>query len=997
MTDQDIHQFFEQEKNTIMANIYGQDKKKTCPLSFVRLGWIPVFLFVIVISLVFLIKPGPSNDRLVFQEQFLQIKDRLTDILEDSGMEELSLYTNESLVELSDSDLIFRQDLLDAYLNGDSNRVYDDYLEQLLTTKDFVVAVEDLVLNSSNWALGEEIIPDDNLDVTFTFLLSTGEYVVIKKRDGLRHSTIKLGMENDKLVYYELHYSYDLDTDFVSNEDSLNYNYFHFSEGEEAIFINSLTDLISLRYTSIIDESQFTIVKGNQVVEGLASTEGYSFNSFDSASNTTQYYQVVDDEIVSETFDVYSDYGLLYRYEDIDVTNDLINLSVNIVPALGWDYLYTDDSDDYLEGVYAEDGTALFTGHIYYVFQANYGYAAFKQTIDKSALANKDFKLTDYGMDLSDERASLDYLDSIRVSDFEEAKQAFDVEGIDFFSDNLKADLYNYIDQDVLTEITEEDDSEDIASGDVEAFENDMSDIDHAFSLQGQLVIESDVTFNYYDGDNLIESETVSQDTKYDIGDMYLERIFYSYNAFIGRDILIPYEGQLVLFSSEDGPITEFEIVSQSATPQDFLEYLISEFTELDLLEGIIHIDSQGSGIYKLSMNDDVFGEEINMDLVFQQMGINGLSDAQIEATYAFDQDHQSYDMVLTITGLRTIEGDYDVTYEEISHVSIQSFAKIDPLDSVIFFKLPQTKEDIIFDSQMNQLNVYYINEGQSWMRLYLEEGVYSSNIYGDSNSRLSYELRDEFGQIIDDQSYRFEIDSSGYYYYLFTSSVNQRIDTTITENPYPINQDVTMDSLSGLIELNSQSETDTYHLHTNVDDRERILRLTLNPITDGTLMINELDSDGDHIGNYMFEEYENIVYILIPASTQVDLEISGMYLGEFSFSYDYAYPPESGDSQVIYDLSSLDDFPHVIMNEHLTKVRYNFSIDQEDYYRFNKSINSFGEDVDIVMALFDSDGTRLATSHYFIAQNLQAGDYYIEFYYSDSNINLLILMPTAG
>ena len=998
VTNEDIQLFINNEKNIIMSRIYEDKQEVLNRFQFIKFAWMPAFLLIIGLSLIFFIKPSTGDDRQLFKDNFLLVSQKLYDIVDHLQIEELSSHRNNRMKELSDSKFISRQSLLEAYLNGETNIVYDDYLEQLLTTKDFIEEIEDLVINSSDWQLDEEITPDENLDVTFSFLLASDDYVVIKKRNGQQHSTIKLGIESDQLIYYEIHYSYDFSSDFISNEASLNYNYFHFIEDDQAIYINSLTDLFTLRYTSIIDGSQFTISWGNQVVEGLEPSEGYSFHSYDSEVNATRYLQVVDDVIVSETFDVYSNHGLLYRYEDEDYSNDLINLYVNIVPALGWDYLYTEDSGDYLQCVYSDDGSPLFTGHIYYTYTSRDGYAAFKQTIEKNDFSDNHFKLTEYGMNLSDEKASIEYLDSIRISSFDQAKEAFVVEGIDFFTDDLKSELYNYIDQDVLIEFNDESETgEDTVTGDVEAFENEISDFEQAFSLQGHLVIESDVRIVYYDGDQLIQSQVNSQHTKYDISDMYLERKTFSDQLIGTQEIIIAYEGQLVSFTSDDGPVTDFEIVSQIASPQHFMEYLMSEYPELDLLEGVKHIESHGQGVYKVNLNEGFFGDEINMDLVFNQMGIDGFSEANIEAIYTFDQNHQSYDILLTITGLKTIEGAYDVTYEETINVSIESFIKKDPLESLIFFRLPQTKEGIIFDSNINQLNVYYINEGESWMRLYLDEGVYSSNIHGSSNSRLSYVLVNENGQVIDDSTYRFEIDTSGYYYYKFNSSVKQRIDTLISENPYPNNQDVTMDQSDGLIEIYSQLETDTYHLMTNIEDKERVLRLTLNPINHDFLVITELDTLGDSINDYVFENYVNVAYILVPENTQVEFMISGMYEGQFSFVYDYIYPPVSEETDVRYEVDNLDNFPHAIMNKNVTKVRYDFTIEEEGYYRFDKNMITFGLNLDLSMALYDSNDTSLGMSDQVIYESLQAGDYYIEFYFSKTDSGLLILMPTVN
>ncbi|QLY40730.1 hypothetical protein HF295_07650 [Hujiaoplasma nucleasis] len=999
ITDQDIHLFYNEEKNKIMSSINEVKSENLYIFPFIKYAWMPVLLIIVSLSLILFIKPiTGDDDRQIFKNNFHLVSQKLSDIVDHASINDLSKHRTNQMKELSYSKFIDRQSLLDAYLKGETNIVYDDYLEQLLTTKDFIEDIEDIVLNSSNWQLDEDIIPDENIDVSFRFLLSSDDYIVIKKRSGQEYSTIKLGIESNQLIYYDIHYSYDFSSDFINNEASLNFNYFHFIEDDQAVYINSLTDLFTLRYTSIIDGSQFTISRGNQVVEGLESSDGYSFYSYDSEALVTRYFQVVDEVIVSETFDVYSNHGLLYRYEDLDYSSDLTYLYVNIVPALGWDYLCIEDTDDQLEGVYLEDGSPLFTGHIYYTYTPKYGYAAFKQTIEKNDFSDDHFKLTEYGMNLSEEKASIEYLDSIRISNFEQAKEDFFVEGIDFFTEDLKSELYNYIDKDLLIEFNAESNSgEDIVTGDVEAFENEIFDFEQAFSLKGHLVMESDVTIAVYDGDHLIQSQVNSQHTKYDILDMYLERRTFSGQLFGTQEIIMAYEGQLVSFTNDDGPVTDFEIVSQSASPQIFMEYLMTEYPELDLLDGVNHIESQGQGVYKVTLNDDFFGDEINMDLVFNQMGIDGFSEAMIEAIYTFNQNHQSYDVVLTITGLKTIEGAYDVTYIETTNVSIESFIKKNPLESLIFFRLPQTRDGIIFDSNINQLNVYYINEGESWMRLYLEEGVYSSSIYGSSNSNLSYVLIDENGQIIDDSNYRFEIGASGYYYYKFNSSVKQRIDTRISENPYPKNQDITMDQSNDLIELYSQLETDTYNLFTNIDDKERVLRLTLNPINQDFLVINELDALGDYINDYFFENYVNVVYILIPENTRVDFEISGMYQGQFSFAYDYLYPPVSEESDVRYEVDNLDDFPHAIMNEYVTKVRYDFSIEEEGYYKLDKNMITFGLYLDLKMALYDSEGTRLRISDHAIYETLQAGNYYIEFYFIEADSGLLILMPTVN
>ncbi len=910
--DTSLEQIKLQQKEIIMSQITTVKKNPFWNKSnYIRMALLTLFLVIVSISFIlFSNRSTFSIDD--FYQNVLLYENRITEIIDENEIE-LSTLDNFQLKALEEELLtnLRREDILEVYLASENDIVYADYFENLITTQVFMNSIIDVIENEDHIELGVAFYPiDDNPEIMYRFIMSDESDIVIERNEGVDFSYIKMGLDQNLLTYDECHYVYDLEQEELSIANALIYSDFRFIENKEAIYVNSSTTLSTLRYTSIETGTQFTISNGLGIIEGNSTyNDGYVLDYYNAIDDFRVYMQVADSQIISETYDIFNNHGLVYRIDDEVVGDSLYNITTNIVNATGWDYALVSNNSseaiDGLKGIYTDDGTQLFQGHLNYTLTDSYAYLGIKRELI-GEIDESTFSLDSYGLNLEDDSFTYAFYERIHLNSFEEIQDEFIIENLDFFASDLRYQLYHYLDQDIQSSIE--------GVLEVELASGDTSELLHALDLYsrnlnntGSLVQVTDSILTLYDKDEIAATIPSRVTISLDMNQMYYHQASeISGVTYQREDIYIQViDESLIRFDTQD-QILEYSLITREPTIEDFLD-ATNIVSSADPLLGMEKIIARSDYEFTTTVNSRFFSTDADMDVVFQQQGINGLDEASMTLNITFSEDYTSFTQVLLIEGL-TVE-EYNATYEITTTTLVTTFTQINPLDSTTFFMfLPQSKEDIIITSPTNQQVRYYMNEGQSsWIRVYLEAGDYYTNIYGHMTS-LTYEIYDEAGiQITED--YSSHIDESGYYYYKITTPYEQGIEFSVTKITLPTDYYVSLDSTGGHVVIDYIDQYSIYHFTTPIYENPMVMIVNVNkPGVEGEWMILEME---DHMLTYNynlnrcnFSSTEDTCYFYIPVNSTDLITFNGLYEGEIDFDYEFVDFSYFGIDVTVTDLN---------------------------------------------------------------------------------------------
>jgi hypothetical protein len=982
-----LEQINNQQQEEIMTKIIESKKRPFWhKKNLIRIGLLVSLVLVISFTII-LLKDQSEFSVEDFYQNVVMYEERITEIIDEKELE-LS-YQNGVLLKELDEELLTnlrREELQEVYLASEFDIVYTDYLGNLSTTQDFMETIIQVVESQKNIKLEEAFYPsEDNPDLMYRFLMNDEANIVIERNDGIDFAYIKMGLNQNLLSYDECHYAYDLDQEILSIANALIYNDFRFIEDKEAFYVNSSPKSSSLRYTSIETGTQFTISYGNALLEGENyQSEGYVLNYYNSIDNFRVYLQTVDSTIVSETYEVFNEHGTVYRLEDNNVGDSVYEVTTNIVMASGWDYAlvsyFSSDEIDSLKGIYLDDGTQLFQGHLGYAFTDNSAYIGYSKDFN-GEIDQSTFSLESIGLSLEDETYTYEFFDRIHIDSFEKIEAEFQIEGLDFFSSDLRYQLYHYLDQDIRGSI--EGDSEvEVASGDTSELLHALDLYSSNFSGIGSVIQVTDSTLSLYDNEDIVGTIPTRVSLWLDLNQMYYRQSTESYGEPYKReDIYIQVIDQsLIRFYTHD-QILEYELISNKPTQSDFLDVTNIVFSG-DPLLGMEKIIAISDYEFSIDVNMLIFSTDADMDIVFQQLGISGLDEATMKLTIDFSEDFSSYTQEILIEGL--IVDQYDASYLISTTSTVSSFTLQNPLDNqLLYMFLPQGKEDIIITSPVNQQVRYYMNEGESsWIRVYLEPGDYSTNIYGNMTS-VTYEIYNTSGSKME-EDYSTHIDELGYYYYKITTPYEQSIEFSVQKITLPTDYNVTFDEFGGNFALDYIDSYSIYHFTTPIFENDMIMIVTVNkPGVEGEWLFLEME---DHFLNYNYSLNQcnlsstvETCYFYVPSNSTDLITFRGLYEGEVDFDYqfvDFSY------FETDVTVANLDDTGPLLILPDNYEASVIFSVD--DSFTSKISVNVIGiysSYIDI--ALYDMEGSKLSNAVNRSSYDFMPGTYKIVIYFS--------------
>lgn len=924
------------------------------------------------------------SDLLVYQERLEQ----LTIDVEP----ELSTSTNQLLsIDTYEYSTYTRQQLLERYLESTNDLVDDVYLEQLLTTKDFVSQVREFIADDLDQEIGALFYPDpENLDMTYRFLLSSDGYIVIEAIYDINHTFLKIGMSDDQLEYYEIHYNYQGVFDPL-DDSQLVYNYFTFVEDVEAVQVNSLGDNFSLNYTSMIDHTHIQMSKGANELGGEFEYEegsaGYFVSMYDSESLIRTNIDIVNNQIESESYEVFTEHGLLYAYYDHPMYGDDIKLITNFIEATGWDHLIVTENNGgnpgELDGIYDANNNALYSGRLRFNYHPNYAYAAIDQYIQRGTLTDSDLNLSNYGINLNHSKATTAYLNSIKVTDFNNFKQSLIFDNLNFFAPDLETELYDYLDIDIRASIEGTNDPVEIdgPTGDgVEDFEAFMTSFYDAYDNNPELIQTETGTFSILDSrTDLIETKASSLSLSINQSAMYFN--ISEFTGDYGSYTIMMFGDRFFEFNKVAGRV-DYRSFSDDTSPAFFTNLLSQNTSVENPMKGIISVNKAGVNTYQVVMTKSALG--LLGDYLLDDYSFYGFADAEYIATYTFDSDQTHFTYEIEITGLMDYSYYFNpkpTTYHGQGEVKLDTVEIVEPIRPNDTLYFPSDKADILYATPFNFTTRYLLHEGNNYGFIQLEAGNY--RVQGIVGYDVDIRIEDENGNIISDGNGLFTVNDFGNYYIVIHSSVKQSVDLMVFSYTPPNLNEGVFPSTSGTYSQ-TYVEGEVYYINIPATDQNRLLYISLDKVASilteedmFSIQADPYEVNSDHMCVIDYMMGNSGCYFNIQNNTEVTLQIDTPMTGVVAFDYEFLAINPVEMSEI--DVLDLNDIPPVILVDILNQVQLNFTITEERQYMIEFDFMRFGDPL-IHIGLYDEFGVLIEDDMYYFNGTLEAGNYYILF-----------------
>jgi hypothetical protein len=995
----ELERIQETETAAIMTKI---KEPRVRPVFFTkkRILWTAMSLLLILAAAVTmaLLAPKPEFTMADFYQNLTEIRDRMDEILE-TNLEELSK-TSFSTVTPFDNPLLRthrRDDVLAIYEQSKYDLVEGDYLENLETTRmwmDEIVAVIDA---HDEIVLGEAYSPDpSNPELRYRFTMSEASFLVVDKRDGHAFSYIKMGLDEDMLKYDEIHYIYDLEGESLSIAQSLLYNYFRFSENNEAVYINSDADESSLRYTSIQTGRQFTVARGTTILESEVDPDavGYFLDAYDPVHHALISMTVKDGVILRESYRVFSPYVLLYDYTDPNLFDDAYEFTFNIIPATGWDYAVVTEGGTNEEllaarGIYRDDGTRLYDGHLYNTVTPTYAYLGLKAEKEGS-IGEATFDVSEYGLTMVDPRFTFEDFEAIRIDSFDDMKQAFLLDGLDFFREDLRGELYRYLDEDIRRSI-EGDDLDYETTGDVDKYLEALGQFNERFQIQGSMTDTAVTTISFYQNAALVSSVQSRTETWLD-----LEATYYRSRSMLPASPDSVTEQYLMMVDEKlvrldiDHHIIRPDVLLTKADREDFLQYLPIR-SDGNPLRGMVKIDASPGQRFDIDLNLDYFHSDVDMDVVFEQLGLTGLSDAKLTLNLVFDADHLGYESTLTIQRLKA--DPYDVVYQIVSRTEIEPVEAFQPLESTQYgMFLPEAISDILIDTPIDQSNRYYVGERPAYVRLNLEPGVYQWYVNASSESVST--MLDASGAEIPHTEY-LEVEEAGIYYVMIDASYEQSVDVVVYTVILPTEREIELGPAGGTFAADDLAADVIYRFH--FPDFETPMILIVRNFTPNgndahlELKMENRWLDYEYGWNHCaFDDPFDDCYFQVQAHDVEPMIFSGSYEGSVSFLYEFV-SPDSFETEVT--VGDLAECGFLLLSEETPELTIHFTVTTALHTR--ATFRAIGMYKSYIGArLYDSDGTLITEGFAIWNITLSPGNYTMVLFYESDPVPYGLIKP---
>jgi hypothetical protein len=155
---------------------------------------------------------------------------------------------------------------------------------------------------------------------------------------------------------------------------------------------------------------------------------------------------------LGEAYTIFDDKGFVFTYGDYDMSNDSIMIIWNLLLADGWDQIAVPSSSGYgykAQGLYLNDILLDINGSFQVVQNDTMAHVTLRQYLPREELSDASLNMSDLPLTWTLTYPTLAYIDSIRISDMETLISMSQIDGLDFFTEDIKQELYNYLDEDI--------------------------------------------------------------------------------------------------------------------------------------------------------------------------------------------------------------------------------------------------------------------------------------------------------------------------------------------------------------------------------------------------------------------------------------------------------------------------------------------------------------------------------------------------------------------
>ncbi len=899
---------------------------------------------------------------------------------------------------------IYREELLSLRNQFEYTHKQDTYKENLSRTLLYIKSVREALGDQYQIPMNTSFSPLYLPNATFTFAKSIKGYIYIETIIENTHTFIKLGFNQHRLDYQELIYE---DTTHSSPKDdsSLSYQYYKFLEYNESILIDYTEQQTSINYTNIETSENWLLKSGINVLnEPYANLFGYDLVKYDPKTNVEMHLQVLGDSIFNEEYIIYDEHGWVYRYKNRHLTDDTVQLNMNIIMANGWDYTTLEQTmlEHTTLGLYMSDGSNIYEGPL--SFTSN----QYEVSLDLGILLSQDEPLSDdllslesYGLYMDHPKANVDFLDNIKIDDIEKIKSALLPIGMNVFADNLHNELFFFMDETIKQRLETEDSfiPIDIPYGDYKSYENALLQFSKQLQIEPNYVMGGSFTVSItnQNGKKLFSASTFEQQW-FDLNAMFFKHVYYGDGIDTGYYIDGTH-GNLIDYQTT-GTAIHYQVLDSQATTLNFME-AYADYMTTENTNSIYEVKKIDDTTFELKVfANTMMVDDISIVSFYENMGIYGLSGQEIIILVHFNEDYTDFTETFTLTNLwASIDGQtYPVILESFIRMNIESFDDIDlPIDKPNATMNLTHELDAPFFIKGIHNSRYEITPGTQYLHLWLEYGEYQLDI---SNSYpLDIRILDEQGKIID-VDHRFKISKRGLYVVELTSSERFFTDISIKENSFVHYQVIDLNLEDGVIETSIDLQgTSLYTIKVPSSSEDRVL------------MILPMFNNGSSIEKiYLMQDYPRLdyhdtctidptletqhpCYFVIPANTIQYISLNGIYQGDLNLSYSYSRTHEGDITENDLMNEWLLAFPTWI-NDDDRDINIQFTIYETGYYELQTIYKQWLPSVQYA-TLIDSYGQIL---HYDWDHSmyLESGTYTVLYHVvSDTGSVKVLCIPT--
>lgn len=641
-------------------------------------------------------------------------------------------------------------------------------------------------------------------------------------------------------------------------------------------------------------------------------------------------------------------------------------------------------------GLFLNDGTILYSGPVYCSVSSHSVTAQLRRTISIEQFTEDELNLSNYGIHLDDERATMSYFQSIQVTDVDQVKDDFIVDEFDFTQNQIRLQLFQLIDDSMKSLIFGEAETPE-PTGNVAEFNLSMQNFESQLESSQQMSLSETLTTTVISATKTTTNIAYAG-FEYNLNSMYYRAYSQVNNSFYRQTtMLLPYDDHLVEFTT-NGDVMEYSIWSDDVVSSEYMSYLFEKLgtSSSETTAGMLEINKTDAFTFEIILDKSFFGHNVDVDQLFLQQGIAGLDDAVLMATIVFDVDYRGYTLDVLMTGLvQSSSPSVNISIRNLSVVSCDGVVPIDPLTLTSLIQLPDTKEEIIFDIPAELWKEYIPSGGEvSWFRMEFDEGFYNTWLNADFN------IYDADGHLVEQGLYLY-FDQAGTY---FIEAFTEDFDTVpiyFFKIPDRIIVKYDLNPSEGLLTLDNYQEGIDFYLNIPEGSTDRLVRFAF-PDGVSTLAYFSLYSEEFLNGftwGHMYEGEAMSMYFNVPAGESLTIYGSGNYLGTMDVYYVIFDVPSDMGSMPIYESLNWENLPDIILTAEIVEARLNFTVTESAYYLIDLESYSFGM-ANVAVDLYSADGTLLYSDWANRNRTLEPGDYYLIFRFDDSYTNTIVIVP---